>query len=162
MAATCQSGYVWSTSPTTGSHTAQCTNVSGSGQWVFAGGETCAGNCYFNLLLIVMNLHWNSIKTRLNPFPAQVPSLNCSFATISGSYIYTVPSSSNVGSVMSVSCPSGTAWSSAPVYSSHNATCTNMSNSGQWVFSNGESCVGIFFILQYSHILVRVYLYLFI
>ena len=146
MAVTCQSGYGWTTSPTSGSHTAQCTNVAGSGQWVFAAGETCVGNCnqillpniYEFVLVYFSKLFKSAIVT------AQEFALNCSLATISGSYVYTVPSPSYVGDLMTVSCPAGSAWTSDPVYSSHNATCTNVSNTGQWVFSDNETCVGIF------------------
>ena len=67
-----------------------------------------------------------------------IVQLNCSLATINGPYVYMVPTPAPVGTVMSINCPAGEAWSSAPV----NATCTNVSNTGQWIFSTNESCVG--------------------
>ena len=41
---------------------------------------------------------------------------------------------------MSVTCAAGYVWSSAPTSGVHNATCSDVSNSIQWVFSG--SCVG--------------------
>ena len=48
------------------------------------------------------------------------------------------------GTVMSVSCPAGYAWSPAPTGGPHNATCTNVSGSGQWALSDSAVCVGAY------------------
>ena len=68
--------------------------------------------------------------------------VDCSGVSIPGFYVYSVPTPAPIGTTMSVSCPAAEAWSSAPEYSDRNATCSNVSNTGTWVFSNNDSCVG--------------------
>ena len=78
--------------------------------------------------------------------------MDCSGFSIPGSYVYSVSMPAPVGTIMSVSCPEAEAWSFAPVYSARNATCTNVSNTGEWVLSNSDSCVGKSMTIdQYSH-----------
>lgn len=44
----CKAGYEWTASPYSGSQSATCTDVSGTGQWVISGGPTCV--CMFVLV----------------------------------------------------------------------------------------------------------------
>lgn len=69
--------------------------------------------------------------------------MDCSGATIVGPYSYTSPTFAPIGTLLPVTCTSGFVWSSAPTSGAHNAICSNVSNSGQWVFSG--SCVGALF-----------------
>ena len=67
--------------------------------------------------------------------------VDCSSATLSGPYTYSVSTPAPIGSTMSVNCSAGYKWSGVPYNGPQNATCTNVSNSGQWVISNGLFCL---------------------
>ena len=42
---------------------------------------------------------------------------------------------------MSVNCTAGYMWSTVPYNGPHNATCSNVSNSGEWEILDGSSCL---------------------
>lgn len=142
MSISCPTGYMWSSVPYNGPQNAICTNVSNAGKWVISGASTCLRTfypkCFIYFLLMLMHMQSQVF------WILWLNLVDCSGSTISGSgsYTYSAPSPAPLGTTISVSCAAGKSWSSAPVYSSHSATCTNVSNTGQWVFSNGESCVG--------------------
>ena len=66
--------------------------------------------------------------------------VDCTAAIINGSYNYMTPSPASQGSVMSISCAAGYAWTTTPATGARNATCKNVTGIGQWVISGGGSC----------------------
>ena len=63
-------------------------------------------------------------------------AVDCSTAVISGPFSYTIPSPATQGTLMSVTCAVGYAWTPAPTTGARNANCSN----GQWVIAGGASC----------------------
>ena len=83
--------------------------------------------------------------------------VDCSSTSIAGAYLYTLPASAPLGTLMSVTCAAGYVWSSAPTNGVHNATCSNVSNSIQWAFSGscvGALCVSVELNLQYHNSII--------
>ena len=55
--------------------------------------------------------------------------VDCSSTSIAGTYLYTLPASGPLETVIPVSCATGYVWSSAPTAGAYNATCSNVLNS---------------------------------
>lgn len=73
-----------------------------------------------------------------------VPAVDCSSASLSYKYMYTLPSNVNLGDTMSVSCAPYYEWSVSPYTGSqtYTATCTNLGGVGTWVIDSGYTCNG--------------------
>ena len=60
--------------------------------------------------------------------------VDCGGSTNLEAFIYSLPTPAPVGTVMSVSCQS------TSNFSVHNATCTNVSGTGQWIIAENATC----------------------
>ena len=104
--------------------------------------RTAASGCSPGRVLVSWTIQFNVTHNKSVFLPCVLSIVDCSSATLSGQYIYTVPSPSGEGAFMNVSCVSGYVWTTSPYNSAHSATCTNESGSGQWLIDGGVSCVG--------------------